>query len=49
MQLLHRFLEQNGGRLSKRARDGDFAALTDADVAEVERLYRQHFMEPSEA
>ena len=49
VQLLHRFLAQNDGRLSKRARTDEFAALTDDDVARVEQLYRQHFMEQSEA
>jgi hypothetical protein len=48
VQLLHRFLEQNDGRLSKRGRDDEFAALTDADVTRIEQLYRQHFMEQSE-
>jgi len=48
VQLLHRFLEQNGGRLSKRARAGEFAALTDDDVGRIERLYRQLFQEASE-
>jgi len=48
VQLLHRFLEQNGGRLSKRGRAGEFAALTDDDVREVEQLYRQLFPEAKE-
>src|SRR5690606_11982373 len=30
--LLFRFLRQNGGRLSKRAREGEFAALTEEEV-----------------
>jgi Fic family protein len=45
VQLLHRFLEQNGGRLSKRARSDEFAALTDDDVTRIEQLYSEHFME----
>lgn len=49
VQLLHRFLEQNGGRLSQRARAVEFAALTDAEVARIEQLYRRCFMERSEA
>jgi hypothetical protein len=38
-ELLHRFLRQNGGRLSQRARDKEFSALTPDEVASVERLY----------
>lgn len=41
--LLFRFLRQNGGRLSKRAREGEFAALTEEEVAAVELAYRSHF------
>lgn len=37
--LLYRFLRQNGGRLSTRARTGEFAALRDEEVAWVEELY----------
>jgi hypothetical protein len=33
------FLRQNGGRLSKRAREGEFAALTDQEVGRVEDAY----------
>jgi hypothetical protein len=39
MDLLHRFLVQNGGRLSKRARTREFAKLTDAEVERIERLF----------
>jgi len=39
VELLHRFLRQNGGRLSQRARAREFAALTDAEVGQVEALY----------
>jgi hypothetical protein len=39
--LLHRFLAQGNGRLSRRARSRDFAALTDVEVARVEALYRR--------
>jgi hypothetical protein len=45
VQLLHRFLEQGRGRLSKRTRTGEFAALTDEDVARFEQLYADCFME----
>jgi hypothetical protein len=37
--LLHRFLRQGSGRLSKRARSREFAALTDAEVEKVEEIY----------
>jgi hypothetical protein len=43
VQLLHGFLAQNGGRLSQRARTGEFAALTDDEVIRVERLYEECF------
>lgn len=36
---LHRFLRQNEGRLSQRARSREFAALTDREVARIEALY----------
>ena len=37
------FLRQNGGRLSKRARENEFAALTENEIARVENLYRRSF------
>jgi hypothetical protein len=43
LDLLFRFLVQNGGRLSQRARSREFAALTDAEAAQIERSYRVHF------
>jgi hypothetical protein len=43
IDLLHRFLRQGSGRLSERARKQEFEALTDAEVGEVERLYRDCF------
>lgn len=36
---LHRFLRQNEGRLSKRARTKEFKPLSDEEVAAVEELY----------
>lgn len=39
LDLLHRFLRQNSGLLSKRARDREFQALTDAEVAQIEALF----------
>lgn len=41
--LLYRFLRQNGGNLSHRARTGEFAALTAAEVERVETLFREAF------
>ena len=37
--LLFRFLDHNSGRLSKRARDKEFAKLTSQEVALIEELY----------
>lgn len=37
--LLFRFLQQNDGRLSERARGKEFAALTDHEVTQVENAY----------
>ena len=45
VELLRGFLEQNGGRLSVRARSREFAALTDDEAARVERLYAESFGE----
>jgi Fic family protein len=39
IDLLHRFLRQNHGRLSNRTRTREFAALTQAEVARVGRIY----------
>lgn len=39
ISLLMRFLEQNNGKLSKRAKENEFAALTDEEVEEIERFY----------
>lgn len=39
VDLLHRFLRQNGGSLSNRARSKEFGALSDAEVVSVEALY----------
>ena len=43
VELLRRFLEQNGGRLSARARHREFSALTDAEARDLERLYADSF------
>ena len=43
LDLLFRFLHQNGGRLTKRARDGEFAKLTDAEVKALETAFADIF------
>jgi len=42
--LLVRFLEQNDGKLSKRARMGEFGELTDDEVTEIENRYHDIFI-----
>lgn len=41
--LLIRFLEQNNGSLSKRAKEKEFSALTDEEVKEIEEHYQVYF------
>ncbi len=41
VDLLFNFLKQNEGRLSKRAREHEFAELTDEEARQFEMLYRQ--------
>ncbi|SSC64738.1 Fic family protein [Ciceribacter selenitireducens] len=41
LDLLFRFLRQNEGRLSKRARDKEFSALSDAEAARIETIYAE--------
>ncbi len=43
VDLLFRFLHQNGGVLSKRAREEEFASLRDEEVTQVETAYREVF------
>jgi len=43
LELLFRFLRQNGGRLSKRAREGELAAMSDEEVASAEKAYADLF------
>lgn len=43
--LLVRFLEQNQGKLSKRARDKEFAALNDDETSAIEDSYKRIFQE----
>jgi hypothetical protein len=39
VDLLFRFMQQNNGQLSARARSKEFAALTDHEVERVENIY----------
>ncbi len=41
IDLLFNFLKQNGGTLSKRAREEEFAALTDDEAAQLESVYQE--------
>jgi len=41
MELLWQFLHQNQGKLSTRARTGEFAPLTDVEVGQVEQFYER--------
>ncbi|MEJ0022805.1 MAG: Fic family protein [Alphaproteobacteria bacterium] len=43
VDLLHRFLRQNGGKLSKRARTKEFELLTDEEVEIMETAYASTF------
>lgn len=43
--LLVRFLEQNEGTISKRARNKEFQELTDDEIAEMEKNYKEIFLE----
>ena len=45
--LLFRFLDQNSGRLSNRARTKEFSALTEAEVERLERAYAEAFEQPA--
>jgi hypothetical protein len=47
IDLLFRFLHQNRGRLSKRARDREFVKLTDAETASAEQAYAALFAPPA--
>jgi hypothetical protein len=41
VELLWRFLHQNQGKLSARARTEEFAPLTDAEVGQVKQFYTE--------
>jgi Fic family protein len=43
--LLIRFIEQNNGQLSKRARAKEFDALTEEEVRDIEKRYQGIFLE----
>jgi hypothetical protein len=43
VDLLFRFLHQNDGALSTRAREKEFASLTEAEAAAAETAYRETF------
>jgi hypothetical protein len=45
IDLLFRFLKQNGGRLSRRARENEFAALRDEEANDIEAIYGKAFKE----
>ena len=43
VDLLFRFLRQNDGRLSRRARGNEFAQLTDSETASAGQAYAEAF------
>jgi len=43
IDLLFRFLNQNGGQLSQRARDREFKELTDEEAKRIETIYGETF------
>lgn len=43
IELLQKFLQQNDGQLSQRARTREFAALTDDEAQQIEQIYRESF------
>jgi hypothetical protein len=45
IDLLFRFLHQNGGHLSNRAREREFRELTDRETKRIENLYQRTFNE----
>lgn len=42
LDLLWRFLQQNEGKLSARARSNEFAGLTEDEAAHIERVFREY-------
>ena len=45
IDLLFRFLHQNGGQLSQRAREREFAELSGEEAERIEAIYRNRFVE----
>jgi hypothetical protein len=45
IDLLFRFLHQNAGRLSKRAREGEFAQMADEEIEAAEGAYTTSFLQ----
>ncbi len=43
IDLIHRFLQEGQGHLSKRARTKEFVALTDSEIKKIEVLYAKSF------
>lgn len=43
VDLLFNFLKQNGGLFSRRARENEFAELTDDETAQIESIYQEVF------
>jgi hypothetical protein len=41
--LLYRFLSQNGGKLPKQAREGEFVDVSDDEIELFEHVYDQVF------
>ena len=46
IDLLFHFMRQSDGRLSGRAREREFGALTDHEAEHMERVYKEAFGEP---
>lgn len=46
--LLFRFLRQNSGHLSRRAREREFKELTNEEIERIERIYAEAFEPPPE-
>ncbi len=46
IDLLFRFLRQNDGVLSKRAREREFSELTDVEAERIEAIYAEIHLEP---
>ena len=47
IDLLIRFLQQNNGKLSKRAKEKEFSALKPAEIILIERIYSEVFIKKS--